>query len=97
MAGEAVHVVANRLGHSDPAITLRVYAHVINESSLGPAEAFAKAVNAGLVDDTDRTLMSDTNDGAGEVRAERSASSLVSKSVSKLPTRASPAPRIQAR
>jgi Phage integrase family len=52
MAGEAVHVVANRLGHSDPAITLRVYAHVINESSLGPAEALAKAV-AGLVDDHD--------------------------------------------
>ena len=52
MAGEAVHVVANRLGHSDPAITLRVYAHVINESALGPAEAFAKAV-AGLVDEHD--------------------------------------------
>ena len=52
MAGEAVHVVANRLGHSDPAITLRVYAHVINESSLGPAEAFAKAV-AGLGDEHD--------------------------------------------
>lgn len=50
LAGEAVHVVSNRLGHSDPAITLRVYAHVINESSLGPAKAFSKAV-AGLDED----------------------------------------------
>ena len=43
-AGEAVHVVSNRLGHADPAITLRVYAHVINESSPLPAMAFAEAV-----------------------------------------------------
>jgi integrase len=43
-AGEAVHVVSNRLGHADPAITLRVYAHVINESSPLPAIAFAEAV-----------------------------------------------------
>jgi integrase len=26
-----VHVVAARLGHADPSITLRVYAHVISE------------------------------------------------------------------
>jgi integrase len=29
LAGVPVHVVAARLGHGDPAITLRVYAHVI--------------------------------------------------------------------
>jgi integrase len=28
-AGEPVHVVAQRLGHSDPTITMRVYAHVL--------------------------------------------------------------------
>ena len=39
-----VHVVANRLGHSDPAVTLRVYAHVLRESVAGVADVFAKAV-----------------------------------------------------
>ena len=29
LSGVPVHVVAARLGHADPAITLRVYAHVI--------------------------------------------------------------------
>jgi integrase len=60
-AGEAVHVVSNRLGHADPAITLRVYAHVINESSPLPAMAFAEAVarldhedDADDVDNADR-------------------------------------------
>ena len=37
-------MVSNRLGHADPAITLRVYAHVINESSPLPAMVFAEAV-----------------------------------------------------
>jgi integrase len=27
--GVPVHVVANRLGHADPSITVRVYAHVM--------------------------------------------------------------------
>jgi hypothetical protein len=30
-AGVPVHVVAARLGHADPSITLRAYAHVISE------------------------------------------------------------------
>lgn len=30
LAGTPVHVVATRLGHADPSITLRVYAHVIS-------------------------------------------------------------------
>jgi integrase len=29
LSGVPVHVVAGRLGHAGPAITLRVYAHVI--------------------------------------------------------------------
>jgi hypothetical protein len=32
------HVVAARLGHSDPAITLRVYAHVIRSAEAAAAE-----------------------------------------------------------
>ena len=44
LAGEPVHVVAVRLGHADPSVTLRVYAHVIQDltpavltPSLGPS------------------------------------------------------------
>ena len=44
LEGVPVHVVANRLGHSDPAVTLRVYAHVLRESVAGVADVFAKAV-----------------------------------------------------
>ena len=44
LEGAPVHVVANRLGHSDPAVTLRVYAHVLRESVAGVADVFAKAV-----------------------------------------------------
>jgi integrase len=40
-AGVPVHVVAERLGHSDPAITLRVYAHVIRQHAAGVADTFA--------------------------------------------------------
>jgi integrase len=41
-----VHVVAARLGHADPAITLRVYAHVIRSAEAAAADIFAQAVNA---------------------------------------------------
>jgi hypothetical protein len=47
LAGEPVHVVAHRLGHSDPAITLRVYAHVIHRQA-GSAEVFARAIDGDL-------------------------------------------------
>jgi len=42
-------VVTNRLGHSDPAVTLRVYAHVLRESVAGVADVFAKAVERAAV------------------------------------------------
>lgn len=45
LAGVPVHVVAARLGHADPAITLRVYAHVIHEQAATAADVFAKAIN----------------------------------------------------
>ena len=35
LAGVPVHVVAARLGHADPAVTLRVYSHVLREHALG--------------------------------------------------------------
>ena len=47
LSGVPVHVVAARLGHADPAITLRVYAHVIRTAEAAAADIFAKAVRAG--------------------------------------------------
>ena len=44
-AGAALDVVAARLGHADPAVTLRVYSHVLREHALGMGDIFAPAVN----------------------------------------------------
>ena len=46
LSGVPVHVVAARLGHADPAITLRVYAHVIRSAEAAAADIFAEAVKA---------------------------------------------------
>jgi integrase len=46
-AGVPVHVVAARLGHADPSITLRVYAHVISEQLAEAAVIFARSIEAG--------------------------------------------------
>ena len=35
LEGVPVHVVANRLGHSDPPVTLRVHVHVLRELRCG--------------------------------------------------------------
>jgi integrase len=48
LAGVPVHVVAARLGHADPAVTLRVYSHVLREHSLGVGDVFARAVKASV-------------------------------------------------
>jgi integrase len=45
LAGVPVHVVAHRLGHADPSITLRVYAHVMNTQTAAVAEEFVRAIN----------------------------------------------------
>jgi integrase len=42
--GVPVHVVAARLGHADPAITLRVYAHIIRTAETAAAEIFARVM-----------------------------------------------------
>ncbi|MEW9532430.1 tyrosine-type recombinase/integrase [Microbispora sp. NPDC049125] len=47
LAGVPVHIVAARLGHADPAITLRVYAHVIRSAETAAAEVFAQALKSG--------------------------------------------------
>ena len=44
LAGVPVHVVAECLGHADPSITLRVYAHVFRQYAAGVADVFAAAV-----------------------------------------------------
>ncbi|GAA4605503.1 hypothetical protein GCM10023195_19180 [Actinoallomurus liliacearum] len=46
LAGVPVHVVTARLGHADPAITLRVYAHVVRSAETAAADVFAKAIKA---------------------------------------------------
>jgi len=46
LAGVPVHVVAARLGHANPSITLRLYAHVISDQLTEAAEIFARAVAA---------------------------------------------------
>jgi integrase len=45
LAGVPVHVVAARLGHADPAVTLRAYSHVLREHAAGVGDIFAQAVN----------------------------------------------------
>jgi len=47
LAGVPVHLVAARLGHADPSVTLRVYAHVVREQMAAVADAFARAVREG--------------------------------------------------
>jgi len=39
-----VHVVAARLGHADPSITLRVTAHVIREQAAEAADISAQSI-----------------------------------------------------
>ena len=46
LAGVPVHVVANRLGHTDPTVTLRVYAHVLRQHVTGIGDIFANAVSS---------------------------------------------------
>ncbi|WP_433469909.1 hypothetical protein [Spirillospora sp. CA-128828] len=45
LAGVPVHLVAAHLGHTDPAITLRVYAHLVNEQLAEAATIFAGRVD----------------------------------------------------
>jgi integrase len=46
MAGVPVHLVAQRLGHSSPALTLSIYRHVLPRQQSAAATAFARLVAA---------------------------------------------------
>jgi hypothetical protein len=46
LAGVPVHVVAARLGHADPSVTLRVYAHIIRDQVAEAANVFASSIPA---------------------------------------------------
>ena len=46
-AGVDPVTVAERLGHADPGITLRIYAHPDEARSIAAADAFARAIEAG--------------------------------------------------
>jgi integrase len=48
LAGVPVHVVAARLGHADPAVTLRVYSHVLREHAVSVGDIFAQAVKSSV-------------------------------------------------
>jgi integrase len=48
LAGVPVHVVAARLGHADPSVTLRVYSHVLREHAQGIGDVFAQAIKASV-------------------------------------------------
>jgi integrase len=50
LAGVPVHVVAARLGHADPAVTLRAYSHVLREHAASVGDIFAQAVQLLLAD-----------------------------------------------
>jgi len=43
-AGVPVHVVAKRLGHKDPAVTLNVYAHAIPDDDGGALDVYSRSV-----------------------------------------------------
>ena len=45
LAGVPVHVAAARVGHVDPAIALRVYAHVIWSGEVAAADVFARVMD----------------------------------------------------
>ncbi len=42
-----VATIASRLGHANPAITLKVYAHMFEESDAAAADAINKALRGG--------------------------------------------------
>lgn len=62
-AGVPVHVVAARLGHADPSVTLRVYAHVIPEQAAEVADRFAALMDAPTVDDEGQDSSDDADSG----------------------------------
>ena len=75
LAGVPVHVVAERLGHADPSVTLRVYARVVRQHAAGVADAFASAVQSGptlrLVGADDEATSNGPDEGSRAVAMAR--------------------------
>jgi integrase len=46
-SGAGVHLVKDRLGHSDISTTLRIYAHIRPEQKQEVADLFARAIENG--------------------------------------------------
>jgi integrase len=44
-AGHNIRTVANRLGHANPAMTLRVYAHAVESADVGVAATLASMLD----------------------------------------------------
>ena len=59
-------MVANRLGHSDSAVTLPVYTHVLRESASGVADVFAGAIERAAVSNLLANRLSETTKPAGQ-------------------------------
>jgi hypothetical protein len=62
-----VHVVAARLGRTNPAITLRVYSHVLREHSLSIGDVFARAIRP---ETTGRSGLQLANPLAGQITGD---------------------------
>jgi integrase len=60
LAGAPVHVVAARLGHADPSVTLRVYAHVIRDQVAVAADIFARSIPASNEADVSKSVSTKT-------------------------------------
>lgn len=62
--------MAARLGHADPAITLRVYAHVLRDQAVEVAQIFAAVVDQPV--DSDRLVLANplANRPDGESNSE---------------------------
>lgn len=64
-AGVPVHVVAQRLGHSSPELTLSIYSHVLPRQQSEAAAAFARLVEQRTCPECGKSL-----DG-GETQCQR--------------------------
>jgi integrase len=64
LAGAPVHVVAARLGHADPSVTLRVYAHVIHEEAAAIADTFARLLQLAVTRPDEAVVSTSVSNGS---------------------------------
>ena len=68
LEGVPVHLVANRLGHSDPAVTLRLHAHVLRESASGVAGRLSGLLLANLLANRSSESMKPAGQGSDAMK-----------------------------